>query len=237
MGALSLSQYQERVKLACGNLPDAHPIIAAGMHTTAINNAANNLIRENPDFFPEHQNNTWTIGATAAGDDDVSIPANLTELQRVTCSRDAIPSGAPPTGWTLIQETVVAMVRENVMGLLDRAVTTTDYPTMCARKGLLLKFYPATAAGFETYFRLYGIAGEAPLVEPDDTFRMHADFDSIIIQIAASEVLTMTGQIDAAAGILGAAERSLAKMRPVVARERALRPAMVRVAGFPWGWR
>src|SRR5690349_1213040 len=109
MGALTLAQYESRVLLACGNVPDDHPLVIAGMHTTAVNNAANNLIRENPDLFPEHNDNSWTVGATVDGDDSIEMPSNLLVLQRVVTSRDAVPSGSPPSVWSEITESPVAI--------------------------------------------------------------------------------------------------------------------------------
>lgn len=235
MGELTLAQYQSRVKLACGNVPDAHPVIAAGMHTTAINNAPNLLIRENADLFPEHQNNTWTIGPTVAGDDRVPLPENLNVLQRVRCSRDATPAGSPPSDWTLIQEYPVALVSAQTIGLLSKPTTASAYPTMCDRKANDLLYNATTQVGYETYFRVYGIAGELPLASSGETFRMHRDFDSVIIMYAVAEVFTMMGQYERAAATLAAAERTLQKSRSVVARERAARPVRVRIAGVPNG--
>lgn len=240
MGALTLAQYQARVLLACGNPSSEHPVVAEGMHTTAINNAPNNLIRENPDLFPEHNDNSWTIGPTSnipAGDSDdswVKLPSNLVELQRVTISLDAVPSGTPPSGWSRIQEYPVAIIKESTLGLLAKTDASSGYPSMCARKANVLEYSPRTQAGYETYFRLRGIAGEVPLDSGDAKFLMHENFDSIIIQLATAEVLEMMQQYESAAGILSAAERKIAKMRGVVARERALRPARVRAAGWPW---
>lgn len=233
MGALTKAEYEERVKLACGNVPAAHPIIAAGMHTTAINNAPNWLIRANRDLFPEHNDNSWTIGPTAAGDDSVAIPANLLILEKVTHSEDAVPVGG--SDWTLIQERPVAII-SNVatIGLIAKPTTATGYPTMVARKGNVLVFNVTTSAGYETYFRLRGLAGEMRLSASGETFRMHEDFDSIIVQLAAAEVFEMIGQYDRADALRAAVGQKLSAMRSVVASERAARPVRVRVAGAPW---
>jgi hypothetical protein len=230
MGELTLAQYQTRVRLACGNVPVAHPVFAEGMHTTAINNAPNTLIRENPDLFPEHQDNTWTVGATIVGDNLIELPENLLILERVTCSRDAVVVGSD---WTAVQEYPVALISGHVIGLIDKPATTTGYPTMCDRKGNALWYNVTTQTGFTTYFRFYGVAGEVPLVGAGETFRMHRDFDTSIIQYATAETLEMMGQYDRAMEVRTAAERNLQKQRGVVARERAARPLRMTVAGMP----
>lgn len=235
MSALTLAQFQSRVKLACGNIPDAHPVIAEDMHTTAINNAPNQLIRENPDLFPEHHNNSWTVGPTVATDNLIALPENLQVLERVTCSRDAVPVGVPASDWTLIHEYPVAMPSNgaSVIGMVAKPTTATGYPTICDRKGNFLLYNVTTQTGFTTYFRLYGTAGEARLTEPGHQFRMHPDFDTVIILYAAAEVLTMMDKTDRAMEKLAMAERLLAPQRSVVARERASRPIRVRIAGMP----
>lgn len=233
MGELTKLQYETRVKLACGNVPDAHPIIAEGMHTTAINNAPNILIRENPDLFPEHHNNTWTVGPTTVGVNRVPLPENLYILQRVTHSSDAVPAGSPASDWTLVQETPLAMVNASTIGLFDKPVTLNGYPTVCDRKGNDLLFNATTQTGYETYLRMYGIAGEVPLVADGETFRMHRDFDTAIIQYATAETLEMMGQYERAAAVRAAAITGLQRMRGVVATERAARRMFYVPAGMP----
>lgn len=236
MGALTKAEYEARVKRACGNVPDSHPVVAEGMLTSAVNNAPNRLIRENPDLFPEHNNNSWTYGPTAVGDDSAPLPENLIVLERVTVSRDAIPTGTPASDWTLIQEHHVALPVSGVktIGLIAKPTTTVGYPTFADRKGNFLVFNPTTQTGYTTYFRFYGLAGEEPLAADDDTFRMHEHFDTIIIHLAAAEVLTHMQQYELAGAKESVAERLIAGMRGgVVARERALRPVRMTVAGMP----
>jgi hypothetical protein len=225
MGALNLAEYQERVLLEVGNVAVA----------SAINKAPNTLIRENPDLFPEHQNNTWTTGPTVVGDNLIPLPSNLNVLQKVTCSRDAVPSGSPASIWTLIQEYPLGLVATHTIGLIAKPTTITGYPTMCDRKSNNLIYNPTTQTGFTTYFRFYGIAGEVPLVAPGDTFRMDEYWDDILIQIAAASTLKSMRHYDAAGEIMEDVRGALARMGGVVAKERASRPVRIRHAGMPRG--
>ena len=77
MGDLTLTQYRTRVLLALDNLSSDHPVVSGDLHTQAINDAANDLVREYPDLFPEHgANRTWTTGPTVAGDNAFALPTN-----------------------------------------------------------------------------------------------------------------------------------------------------------------
>ena len=61
MGDMTRADYVQRVLLALDNMPTAHPVITAGMHLTAIDNAPNRLIRDYPDLFPEHHGDRKSV--------------------------------------------------------------------------------------------------------------------------------------------------------------------------------
>jgi len=235
MGTLTLSGYQSRVLLTLGNLPSAHPVIAAGMHTTAINNAPNRLIRENPDLFPEHHGRSWTIGPTEAGSNRVAVPSNLLELQKVHRN----DSDTDPTDWASEQEYIVTMPRNavTVIGLLSKDTTTTGFPSMVTRKDSDLYYWPTTRADYECYFRVYGISGEEPLSAATDTFLMHRDYDQVIVLMAASEVAEAMGWIERAQELLALAGTRIKARGGITANERARKGGRVTMAGMPGTWR
>lgn len=243
MGDLTRSDYVTRVLKTLGNMPTSQPVIAAGMHLTAINNAPNRLIRENPDLFPEHHGRTWTVGPTEVPDDladpvvsgnRIPTPRSLLVLEKVRCNNSSVDPGT----WASVQEFVVTMPPNAVetIGLLAKDTNTTGYPTMIARKDSDLEYWPTTRAGFECYFRLYGISREIPLTADDSTFLMDRDFDQAIVLVAASEVAEIFGWTERAQELLTMAGSRLGKSG-VVGKERALKPFRVTIAGMMGGRR
>jgi hypothetical protein len=86
---LTRAQYVERVLSALGNLDaTAHPLLVLGVHLTAIDNAPNRLIRQNPDLFPDHQNRSWTIGPTVVGANRIAIPRELLIINKLRRTDD-----------------------------------------------------------------------------------------------------------------------------------------------------
>jgi len=121
-----------------------------------------------------------------------------------------------------------------VIGLLDKPATSTGYPTMCARKANALLYNVTTQTDFTTFFRLYGDAGELPLVGAGETFRMHRDFDELIVRISTASTLRyIPGRSGEADEIMNSVRTELSEMRGVVAIERAARPMRFTVAGMP----
>lgn len=242
MGTLTKADFESRVLLTLRNLPPEHPIIAAGMHTTAINNAPNRLIRENPDLFPEHHNRSWTIGPTevpSAGPPVVSgnrvpLPGNLYELHEVRRN----DSDTDPGTWASTTEYIVTMPQNAValIGQLAKDSTVTGFPTICGRKDSDLYYFPTTRADFECYFRLYGTSCESALVDSGDTFLMHRDWDQAIVLMAASEVAEAIGWTERAQELLAMAGTRIKARGGVMASERARIGSRIRMAGVP-GWR
>lgn len=241
MGTLTLADYKSRVLLTLNNVPTAHPVMAAGMHVTAINNAPNRLIRENPALFPEHHNRSWTIGPTAIPDagppvvegNRIPIPENLLVLEKVRQNGDSVNPGT----WASITENVVTMPSggAELIGLMQKDSDVTGYPIICARKDSDLMYYPTTRTGFTCYFRLYGISRELPLENDDDVFVMDRDWDQVIVLLAASETAEALGWAERAQELLAMAGSRIKQRGGVVARERAMRPNRVTIAGMLGG--
>lgn len=237
MGTLTLADYTSRVLKQLRNLPTAHPVVTEGFVLTAINNAPNRLIRENRDLFPEHHARSWTVGPTevpATGPpiiagNRIPIPDNLLELHKVRTNQSSVNPGT----WASTQEYVVTMPTNgvDVIGLSSKE--TTGWPSMCGRKDSDIMYWPTTSAGFECYFRLYGVSRELALENDDDTFLMDRDFDQVIVLLAASEVAEVIGWTDRASELLQMAGSRLNPLKGIVGRERAQRRINVRIAGMP----
>lgn len=230
MGDLTRAEYQTRVLLALKNLRTTHPAIAAGVHTEAINHAANRLIRMAPDMFPEHYNNSWTQGATTVGANTIALPENMLVLRDVRCSDETVITAGD---WSGAQERVVPIVGADTIGLLNKDATLTGYPRLCDRKGTNLIYWPTTRTGYTTYLRFYGIAGEAALTADGSTFRTHKDWDAAIVLLAAEEVATYLGWIDRAKELLAAAKEHLGSSANILGKERATRGLNIGIAGTP----
>lgn len=200
MGALTLSQYQTRVRRMLGNLGATHPVISDGLHTEAINHAANRIIRmvlggngSIISLFPEHNNNSWTTGPTIVGDNYTAAPDNCLFIERITRpSDDDTPSSNPGDGADTT-ETIVSRSTVQTIGLLSKSSSDTGYPRLWARKGNNILYYPTTRTGYTSYLRIYGVARETYLSAAGDTFRLHEDWDSAIVELAASEVAMTMG--------------------------------------------
>lgn len=235
MGELTRAEYEERVLLSLGNMPTSHPVIAAGMHTSALNNSANRLIRQNPDRFPEHLNRSWTIGPTNVSDNRVALPENMLILERVRSNALADDPTVDPGDWSSVQEQVVSMVRLDSISLTQKESTTGGFPVLCEHKANDLLYWPTTRTGYPCYLRLYGTSGEMPLAASGSTFRMHRDFDQAIVLLAAAEVAEAIGWYEKAAALTTLANERLESTVNVTAKERAGRRTVIRVAGEPGG--
>jgi hypothetical protein len=213
MGDLNLTAFQSRVLLALGNAQTSHPVVAAGLHTQAINDAANDLIRRFPDHFPEHTDVTWTLGPTTVGLNSIALPDNLNVIVTVRHSNGTtITSG----NWTSVEEEVVAETDAETIGLLNKDSTVTGYPKLFARKGTNLIYHPTTRTGYTTTFRLYGMSGETRLSAGGDTFRMNRDFDEAVVLLGAAKLARIIGYTERADELEMAAERKVGRGLSVV---------------------
>lgn len=231
MGDLTLANYQTRVLLALGNLDTDHPVISGGLHTTAINDAANDLIRMYPERFPEHNDNTWTLGPTTVGLNTIALPSNLLVIEKVNRSDDAVPAGSPPSDWTSIKELLVSQLNTHTIGMSKKDSDVDGYPMSWDRKATNLLYWPTTRTGYTTYFRIYGLAGEERISAAGATFRMHRDYDEAIILFAASKVATLIGRPKRSAELEAAARRKVEGGLGVVNEEMGER----RIEGFSFG--
>lgn len=219
MGDLTLSDFQEQVLLVLGNIPSAHPVIAAGMHTKAINDAANDLIRIYPEKFPEHQNNSWTTGLTTVGENKIALPDNMLVLERVQRPVDA-DATTNPAGWEDTNEMVVSKAEAWQIGIMSKESSDTGYPRLYVRSGSDLLYHPPTRTGFTTYLRIYGLAGEERLSAPGETFLMHRDFDEAIVLFAASKVaMLIPGMMERSRELKAEVRDKMAGGLSVVGRE------------------
>jgi len=235
MGTYTRDDFEALVLLALGNLPTAHPLIARGAHLTAINNAPNRLIRASPDHFPEHCNNTWTSGPMSTLTPNTTpLPEGLLILDRVATNQSTVD----PQNWFGVKEHPVTLISVQTVGLIQTTTTRTGWPQMGVRKGEVLLYDPPTTEGYEGWFRFYGTAGELPLASSGSTFRMHRDYDSAIVRLAAAECMElMPGRADEAAALTAEVQVAtgiqLLGNAGVMAIERAKRPIRVMVAGLP----
>jgi len=236
MGDLTLAQYQSRVLLLLNNTRTTHPAVVAGLHTQAINDAANDLIRMYPNRFPEHNGNSWTIGPTTVGDNLVALPSNLLAIDRVHHSQDATITPSDPDTWNTVQERYVAPITKGTIGLLSKSAST-GYPTLWDRKSTNLLYFPTTATGYATYFRIYGLAGELKLSAAGDTFRLHRDFDEAVTLLAASKFAEVIGQPERSFELEASTKRKMTGGMSVTGRERMARPMTITVRGMPRGGR
>jgi len=217
MGDLTLSQYQTRVLLALKNVRSTHPAVVAGLHTQAINDAANDLVRTYPDRFPEHNDNSWTLGPTIVGENKIALPDNLLVIGAVRSA----DSTTDPAGWEDTDERVVSRVSTQTIGLLDKASSDTGYPNLWDRKGTNLIYYPTTRTGYTTYLRVYGLAGETRLSAAGSTFRLHRDYDEAVVLFAAAKLARMLGFTERADELEAAAKRKMGDGISVVNEEAA----------------
>lgn len=231
MGDLNLTALKSAVLRTLANVQADHPMVAAGDDVRCINDAANDLIRWYPLHFPEHaKSRSWTDGPTVAGSNKVALPDNLVVLERVVHSNGAtITSG----DWSAAREQFMAPFTVETIGLLEKSNTRTGFPTLWDRKVTELVYYPTTQAGFETTFRFYGISGETPLSAGGDTFRMHRDFDPIVVLLGASKLAMLIGYTERAVELETAARRAMTSGRGVVGREREKKPMTVTSALCP----
>lgn len=222
---MTLAQYQTRVLLALGNLSTAHPVISTGMHTSAINDAANDLIRWYPDRFPEHNDNSWTLGPTVVGENKITlIDTGLTYTTILVIDKVRRPkdedAATDPAGWEDTQEVVVSHTDVATIGLQTKESSDTGYPRLYDRKGNYLMYHPPTRTGYTSYLRVYGLAGEVRLVGASDTFRMAPDFDEAVILLAASKVANfMPGRAARSMELEAAARRKMTDGLSVINRE------------------
>ncbi|MFA6958577.1 MAG: hypothetical protein WC538_22130 [Thermoanaerobaculia bacterium] len=229
MAKFTRAEFNAAVRMSCGNWPaSGHPVVDLGIIDKAVVNAANRLIRENPDHFPEHQDNSWTVGPTADGDDYIDLPSNMIMLDRVARNE----SSTDPATWVSVREQKVALQSMEVVSQLDRDDPPEQYPFIAARKGTILKYYPPTVTGKECYFRVWGLAGESDLSAAGSTFRLDERWDSAIVLLAASEVLESANQNDLAAEKYVQANERIKRLSGgslvVMAREAARRPSAFR---------
>jgi hypothetical protein len=214
VGDLTLAQYQTEVILAVGNVPSQHPLIAAGIHTRAINRAPNRLIRMAPHLFPEHKDRSWEIGPTVVGDNRIAIPATCSVVRAVHSADD--DTGGAPYPWEDIDEREVSRTEGLTVGLLEKDEDeSTGFPQMWDRQVNSIVYYPTTRTGFETYLRLYGDSIEAALSASGDTFRIHADWDNLIVLMAAQELAMKLDRGDRARELKEEVKDELAKFNVV----------------------
>lgn len=225
MSDMTLADYQAEVLLTLGNLSTSHPLIARGMHTRAINAAADDLIRWYPDRFPEHNDNSWTIGPTVAGENKVTLLdstlgySTILVIDKVHRPEDSAAS-TDPDGWEDTQEVPVSHSDVSTIGLMTKSASDTGYPSLYDRKGNYLIYHPTTRAGYESYLRVYGLAGEVHLVAAGDTFRMAANFDEALTLLAASKVaMYMPGRMQRSTELEAAARRKMTDGLSVTNRE------------------
>jgi hypothetical protein len=231
MGDLNLSQYQTRVLLLNNNLPSTDPNVTAGLHTQAINDAANDLVRDYPDLFPEHgANRTVTQGPTIVGDNAIAIPDTLVTVHRVTHSNGTtITSG----DWSSVEEKFVGPISAETIGLLNKDSDVTGYPQQWDRKANQIYYYPTTRTGYTTYFRLYGTSNETRLSASGDTFRLHRDYDECVVLYAASKLALILGETARHAELEASYKRIVDNGLRVLARERAKKGIMFTAAMCP----
>lgn len=225
MSTMTLAQYQTRVLLALGNLSTAHPVISATMHTSAINDAANDLIRWYPDRFPEHSDNSWTLGPTVVGENKISLfdtgltYSTILVIDKVRRPKDE-DATTDPAGWEDTQEMVVSHTDVSTIGLQAKESSDSGYPRLYDRKGNYLMYHPTTRTGYTTYLRIYGLAGEVRLVGASETFRIGPDFDEAVILLAAAKVaMFMPGRAARSMELEAAARRKMTDGLSVINRE------------------
>lgn len=228
MGDLTLAQYQAAVIRAV-DMESTHPLISAGDHTRAINAAPNELIRMFPDKFPEHRNRSWTLGVTVVGTNRVALPSNLLYIERVRHNG----ASTDPTTWAAIREQVVEAATPELIGLFEKASTTTGYPSHYTRKNNDLVIYPTPQTGYTCYLRVYGVSKEDALSAAGDTFRIDADWDDALIMLAASRVALLAGYTERSAELRAESERIVGTSVSTPAAERRGKEVTITIAGAP----
>jgi hypothetical protein len=232
MSTRTLAQRQTRVLLICGNEESSNPIVSGGLHTQAINSAVNRLIRmvNNADLFPEKHVRVATAAATSVGSNTIALPTSppIAIVTRVTRTESA---SAPTLADTTEVEMVLSTVDE--IGILDKTTAVVDFPSLWARYGESIMYYPTTRTGKTTYLVVYGIAEEAAISASDATFGLNARWDDAIDLLAASEVELMLNHPDRAAQLEEAAKTRIAESMNIMGRERAQKRVRMRPAGIP----
>lgn len=232
MSTLTLAQMKTEVLLICGNEETSNPIIAADLHTRAINSAPNRLIRivSNADLFPEKHVRVATAAATVVGSNTIALPTSppIAIVTRVTRTES---SSAPTLADTTEKEMSLSTVEE--IGLLDKASTLVEYPSLWARYGETIMYHPTTRTGKTTYLVVYGIAEEAAISDSAATFGLNARWDQAIVLLAASEVELKMNHPDRAAQLEEAAKVRIAESMNIMGRERAMKRVRMRPAGIP----
>lgn len=225
MSDLTLANYQKEVLLLLGNISTNHPVISDGLHTRAINNAANDLIRWYPDRFPEHNDNSWTLGPTTIGTNKITLVdttlgySTIITIDNVHRPEDSV-AATDPDGWEDTKEVVVAHSNVATIGLQTKSSTEVGYPRIYDRKGNYLMYHPTTRTGYRSYLRIYGLADEVRLIAAGDTFRMSANFDEAVILLAASKVaMYMPGRTQRSTELEAAARRKMSDQLSVTNRE------------------
>lgn len=231
MGNLNLSQYQAAVLRAAGNIRASVPAVLAGDHTRSINWAANQLIREYPEHFIEHLDNSWTLGPTEVGKNKIALADNVLIIDAVRTSDDATidttDSDTLAASWASTPEKILYPTSIERIGILNKAATTTGYPRRWARYGKALMYNPTTRTGYTTYLHIHGMAGEIPLTAAGNTFRLHYDYDEAVITKAAARFARIIGQKERADELEADVKRMMQEGVNIVARERVTKGGMV----------
>lgn len=236
MSTLTMANMQAEVLLTLNNEQTDHPLISAGLHVRAINEAVNRLIRMvgNADLFPEKHVRLATAAATSVSANTISIPSTATPLAivtKVTCTES---SSAPTLAATT--EKPLGESDMETIGLLNKATTTTGYPKLWARYGESILYHPTTQTGYTTYLVVYGIAEEAALVSgAATTFGLNARWDQAIVFLAAADVAMKMGYADRAVELDDWAKRRIADSVNIMARQRNSRRFSLRAAWAPRG--
>lgn len=241
MSDMTRADYAAAVLLAIGNRSTAEPIVAAGLHFRAINTGVNRMVRQFPEFFPEHQNRTWTIGPTVVAgtlDGDgvaypgnrIELPANLDVIERLTRNDSAVDPGS----WADVREQPVAMPinAAYVVGLTGG--DSDARPSLAGRKDSDLVYWPTTTAGFECYFRLWGTSIEVPLTADAHKFTTAEKWDTAIIKMGASILCGFyPGKGERAKELMAEVAQEFGVGTSVMGRERARRTMRMTIAGMP----
>lgn len=205
MGTLTLADYRVEVRLSLGNLPTSHPLYTQSLVDRAINQAPNRLIRmafggngQLVHLFPE-KHNSWTIGPTVVGRNRIALDSDILVPLDVRSSE----SSTSPT-WADTQERVVSGPKTpQLIGLLNKdATAVTGYAKLWTRKANDIMYHPTTRTGFVDYFRVYGIAREAPITSAGATFTLSEDWDDHIVLLAAERVARKMSWTDRANELL-----------------------------------
>lgn len=210
MGILTLADFRIETRQALGNMPTSHPMVTLSILDRAINNAPNRLIRmafggngQNVDLFPE-KHNSWTIGPTVVGNNRIALDADILIPLELRSSE----SSTSPT-WANTQEKLVVLTKTTTIGLLSKETTETGYARLWARKANDILYHPTTRTGYVDYFRVYGIAREVAISAGGDTFTLNADWDRVIVRLAAEDIARMMSWTNRADELLNEARAQI----------------------------